>query len=316
MNDERSTRQDDTEPSPEPASEETAADETAPAADEAGPELVETLPEPDDDAGPPDMAAVAAALDEALGPDDESVDMDALAASLDETLDPDAMDVDAALAAVATLAELGEADEDEETEAVDDETGQLVQISPPSLSYMLARPPLMSLERGQAASVVPALLLMAAGAGLTLLLTTSGTRLELPLLAGMAAGITGLALLAQWRSSQGWGRGSFFIGLLLLLWAGVLAFLVSPQSPGPAGWPLLVSALGAALLLTGLLTRPAIPRLALAGLALLLAGLAGLPLTTGLLGPDIIQTLAALWPLAAVLVLALLLLPLLIRHGE
>jgi hypothetical protein len=169
-------------------------------------------------------------------------------------------------------------------------------------------PPRLLLKRGGLASVVPGLVLIALGVWLTFSYTTanapSGDALAAALMGGLA-----LIFLSRWLSSGRWARGALFLALTLLLAGGV--FLAAPALPdGLAdGWPLLVVAPGVAIMLAGLLSRPADRRLFFPGLALVVAGLVGLLVMLGAAPAELMTALAAWWPLPLVVVVVLLILP-------
>ncbi len=238
---------------------------------------------------------------------------------------PDELDVEAALAAVATLGDLAVEDEeeveeeDEFMEAFDEEDadGEPVHIPEP---VDFSSPPMMTLRRGQMASFVPALLLMAVGIWLTFSLTTSESPPDSNLLTAIAVGGIGITLLAQWLSSKRWSRGAFFSGALVLL-VSVTAFLLiysdTTQSslPGLAeGWPLLLVAAGTAFVLTALFTKPQNGRLALFGLMVGMGGITAFAVTNDALGRRLVDIIGGLWPVVLVLVIIVLLLPVIVRR--
>jgi hypothetical protein len=264
---------------------------------------------------------------------------------LDDPLATGEMDIDAALAAVAALQDIASTedepveahqawveapavtpptDEPEQTEITDEaldypdpyeriigDDGESLEDAPAALpvsTSAFARPPLMTMQRGQAASVVPAIVLMALGAWLTYALV-SGIGVPAAQLPGLGMGAAGIMLLSQWLSSERWARGSFFVGVLLLLSGMLLLYLLQPGSVGGAGYPLLIAAAGVALLLTGLLTAPRSGRLMFVGVALTAAGVAALLFTGGFLPADVVTLLTSAAPLILIIVLVLLALP-------
>ena len=174
-------------------------------------------------------------------------------------------DIDAALAAVASLSEIMPEREAEAEARADAEQGK------PTFVPEMQMPPLATLKRGQFGSVVPALLLIGFGAWLTLT-TTSGTPPDPLLVAAVIVGGIVLSLLAQWLGTGRWSRGALFFALLVLLVAGVIVFSLQPNGLDLLrGYPLLLVALGLAMVLAGLLARPLNPRLLVPG-ALIGAG--------------------------------------------
>jgi hypothetical protein len=135
------------------------------------------------------------------------------------------------------------------------------------------------LYRGQAASVVPALLLIGIGALLTFLLTTTDTRID-PLTGGaLALMAAGVALLAHWLSSERRATGNLFTGLTLLTGGGLGAYALQSGVTLQTAWPLLLLIPGGALLATALIARRGLQQAALIGVLLLLAGAGGFVLT-------------------------------------
>ena len=190
-------------------------------------------------------------------------------------------DIDAALAAVASLSEIMPEREAEAEVRADARRGK------PTFVPEMRMPPLATLKRGQLGSLIPALLLIGFGAWLTLT-TTTGTPPDPLLVAAVIIGGIVLSLLAQWLGTGRWSRGALFFALLLLLAAGVIFFSLQPNGLDfLRGWPLLVVALGVAIVLAGLLARPFNGRLLVPGVLTVLAGVVGLTVTLGLIPPDI-----------------------------
>ncbi|MBI1259044.1 MAG: hypothetical protein GC204_16360 [Chloroflexi bacterium] len=217
-------------------------------------------------------------------------------------------DIDAALAAVASLSEIMPEREADAEMRADARQGK------PTFVPEMRMPPLVTLKRGQLGSLVPALLLIGFGAWLTLTTTTGASPDPLLVVAVIVGGIV-LSLLAQWLGTGRWSRGALFFALLVLLAAGVIFFSLQPNGLDfQRGWPLLVVALGLAMGLAGLLARPLNGRLLVPGALTVLAGIVGLTMTLGLLPPDIIALTTPLRPIILVIVLILWLLPLLFRR--
>ncbi|MBI5666777.1 MAG: hypothetical protein HZC41_02110 [Chloroflexi bacterium] len=232
----------------------------------------------------------------------------------------DGVDIEAALAAVSTLSDmLAEQEAAEQAKIAQAEAEaraaeeRRMRLEHPELFFPV--PPQIVLKRGQMASVVPALLLMAIGAWLTFAQTTSPTSRDGGLVAALLIGGVAVTFIARWLSSGRWERGSLFTALALLLVAGVAFYLTLPGSPGSVrGWPLLVSAVGTAFILTALLAYPSDRRLLLPGLLLVIAGLIGLTVTLGLLPTAVTAVVVNLWPVVLALVLLVWLLPVLRRR--
>ncbi|MEM9951573.1 MAG: hypothetical protein AAF846_08245 [Chloroflexota bacterium] len=209
------------------------------------------------------------------------------------------------------------ADEGEISDSVDI-SEQLVEDAPQQAeterleSYETAfpHPPISVLHRGQLASVVPALLLIGVGSYLTFIVTTSEATLQLPLIATIAVSGLGAMLLAQWLSTSRWSIGSFFIGVLLLLTGGTVAYLVLPNQLSFAdGYPLILTAIGTAFVITDVF-MPSGRRIWLIGLILAIAGLAGVFATTTIMTLDIAEALSGLLPVAVIVIIVLLVAPL------
>lgn len=232
----------------------------------------------------------------------------------------DGLDIEAALAAVSSLSDmLAEQEAAEQARLAQIEADaqaaaeQQVRIEHPERFFPV--PPLLVSRRGQLDSLVPALLLVAAGAWLTFTLTTSGSLPSADLLLALVVGGLGVAFVARWLTSGRWGSGALFVGLSLALAAGVMVFLGQAGSPGwGAGWPLLVGAVGAAMLLTATLARPREGRLLLPAIGLMVASVVGLVVTLGMIPADLLSITAAYWPVPLVVLAVLLILPVVIRQ--
>lgn len=253
-------------------------------------------------------------------PDAEPADAADIQTQDDLALD-DSMDIAAALAAVSGLSDFvaeQEAAEQARIAQIEAEA-QAVHEAQERLEHpehFFPVPPPVTLQRGQLASAVPALLLIVIGGWLTFTLTTTKAPPDSGLLAGVIVGALALTLLVYWlTASGGWARGMLFFALSVGLCGGVGVFLLAGTAPGLArGWPLLVAAWGLAFILAGFLARPTDRRLILPGLLLICGGAAGYVVTGGLLGGTLTTTLAAAWPVLAVVVVVILLLPVIVRR--
>ncbi|MCA9891476.1 MAG: hypothetical protein KC615_00740 [Anaerolineae bacterium] len=255
----------------------------------------------------------------------------------------DEFDVSAALAAVASLDrltsdEIYEAEEEyeeydfaEQGEYVPSDVSAFGEVTPvpafpESTGYMgagytqgaaIAHPDMFALRRGQVASVVPALLLIGLGAWLTFMTTTadeSSPQIDPLLILIALVGVLSIGLLSHWWTSRRWARGSFFLSMTLLAMSAVGFFLI--QSGGMSiatGWPLLIAGVGIALFLTGLLTQPR--SLGLVGFGIMMALLSAVAtsVTAELLPVNILSLAADAWPVAAVIAVLLLLVPVIRR---
>jgi hypothetical protein len=260
------------------------------------------------------------------------------------TLADDA-DIDAALAAVASLgaAALDEEDEDDifeddpipssderwSREYAESSAGlattaaiDALEIQPqsrpvPRYTPQANLPPLSSLKRGNLGSVVPGLLLIGAGAWLTIT-TTSGGTVDPLLLAGLAIGGVVISLLAYWIGTARWSRGVAFFAAFIALAAGVIVFTTQPLNLAigfnlVTGYPLLIAAAGLALLVSALAARPTSRGAFAPGVVLLTAGIIGAAVTLGLIPGEVLRFTAPLWFVPIVLLVVLWLLPLVFR---
>ena len=242
----------------------------------------------------------------------------------DSTFNPDAavtdgMDIEAALAAVSTLSDMVAEQEAAEQARIAQEEAEAqaaaerqARMEHPERFFPV--PPMSSLHRGQMASVIPALVLIVVGAWLTFTLTTKAPP-DAALLAVVVTGGIGLTLLVRWLSSGRWARGSLFFGLTALFTAGSIFYLLQPSSPGlTGGWPILLIALGAGILLTGILAVPRDNHLLLPSLIMVTAGAAGLVISLGVLGRELVTTAGSMWPVAVAIVVIIWALPLIFRQ--
>jgi hypothetical protein len=233
---------------------------------------------------------------------------------------PGDLDIEAALAAVSSISDMLAEKEAEELAEVERAEAarqaaaeRQARLEHPERFFPV--PPQTTLHRGQMASVIPALVLIGLGAWLTFTLTTSKAAPDPALMIGALAGGAALMLLSRWLTAGRWARGALFFALALLFGGGTILFLAQPASPGLGrGWPLLVAALGLAIMLTGILAQPSDRRLLWPGLLLVAAGGAGLAVTLNLLNSDLLNLAATWWPVPVVLLLFLLLLPLVARR--
>jgi hypothetical protein len=187
---------------------------------------------------------------------------------------------------------------------------------PPAFEPSLPMPPMMRLRRGQLGSLVPALLLIGIGAWLTLT-TTAGTPPNSLLVAAVAVGAVVVTLLAQWISTGRWGRGYLFFALLILLVTGILAFSIQPGGLSLVrGWPLLIAALGVAVIVSSVLSRPSDQRLLPPGILLVTAGLLGVIVTSNVLPQRILAAVAPWGPAVLVVLAVIWLLPFVFRRRE
>lgn len=186
-------------------------------------------------------------------------------------------------------------------------------------NYDFKRPPLVQLQRGRLASLVPALILMAVGVYLTFLQTLAPEPAEpVFILLIVAAGI-GLTLIAYWLASRRWARGAFFLGVTILLSGGLIYFLTVFSTVGiVTGWPLILVAVAVAMFLAALMCRPTLRQVIPLALALAAGGGFMLAANLDLLPPDIAVGIADVigqtWPVVLVAALVLMLLPVVLRR--
>lgn len=293
---------DETELTPNSA-EDTALDTSAEEVDAAEPatsepEALETVPQPSDSANTESQSASEA--------DDQMYSLIAL--------ETDGLDVDQALAAVASLSDLvaereAAADAVEQAAAEAEEAHVETETRPDYPPF--PKPPLLSLQRGQMASVVPALVLMLIGAWLTLALTNQ-TPPPGWLVVSVVGGGIGVTFLAQWLGSGRWSNGALLLGSGILFSAIVFAVLAA-ETGLVQDYPFFVVAWAGAFLLTGILAHPPHRRLTLIGLALAVSGIAALGVTNGMLDSTLLSTLANFWWVIVIALVVIWLLPIIQR---
>lgn len=229
----------------------------------------------------------------------------------------DVLDIDAALAAVSRLDDILAEEEAAEQARLAREQAEAEQatlraerLKHPERFFPM--PPLLTVQRGRADSVVPALTLISLGLWLTFALTASETP-DPALLLGMCAAALSLAFAARWLAADRWARGMLLLALLPP--AGAAALYLIALGPGlVVGWPLLLFVPAAALIGVGLLARPFQPRLLLPATLLIAAALAGYAVTADLIPPDVQAQVAPLWPAVLAVVAIVFGLPLLRRR--
>lgn len=199
----------------------------------------------------------------------------------------DDLDIASALASVANLS------------AVITDTTEMVQvgqspkptpkINPPAFYESdFPHPPLLTLARGQMPSVIPALVLMAIGAGLTFLLISGAESVNMDMVGVLAVGGICLLLLLIWLASGRWARGALFLALVTATTAGIIAIL--PQTPlGASGTPLLVCGWGASVIISGWLSPKKASQGFFGGVLLIVIGITGFLFTGGFLPTEILN---------------------------
>jgi hypothetical protein len=244
-------------------------------------------------------------------------DLDQYADDLDLRFSESDLDFAGALAQVSTLSDViaeQEAREAEEQDLAEAKQRSQEDIEAPQRLSYFPSPPQLTLERGQLASVIPALVLIILGSYLTFILTSSDdTTFRSDILLYSGASAVGIALLAYWLSTGRWMHGALFSGLSVLLTVGTTYALSQTDDPGWRGWPLLVSAVGLAALLSALLSAQLRMRQAFAGILLIIAGLIGAVVTTDTLGKDVTDLAERAGPVILVAIILLVTVPGLFR---
>jgi len=268
----------------------------------------------------PDELRYAPPVDEA--PEDESPADETEFASEDNPDSPVAeeLDIAAALAAVSSLSDmLAEQEAAEQARIAQEEAEAQAQaerqarLEHPERFFPV--PPMTTLKRGQSASVIPAIVLIVVGAGLTFALTAGNITLTPDLIAAVIGGGLGITLIARWLASGRWARGSLFFGLAFLLVGGIIFYLAQPASLGiERGWPLVLAGLGLPFVLTAFLAYPSDRRLLFPGIALIAAGVIALTVTTGMLGDSLLTAASTFWPVALIALAIIWLLPIIFRQ--
>jgi hypothetical protein len=231
------------------------------------------------------------------------------------------LDIEAALAAVSSLSDLmAEQEAAEQTRIAQEEAEaknkaeHQARLDNPERFFPV--PPLTPLHRGQLSSVVPAVLLMLIGAWLTFSLTTKAIP-NTELLAVIGVGSLALTLLTRWLGSGRWARGSLFFALVVILCSMVGGYLVVSNAPDIGhGWPLFIVALGLAIIISALLSRPVDRHLIFPGLLVIVIGAAGLVISLNVLSSDLLALTASLWPAAVIAIILLWLLPVIFRQRQ
>lgn len=303
--------------------------------DDLTPPDADTLPvEPTEPTEPaPDASALQAELDEAelamfqrpaVEPDNAPVPD--LSGGLDENRFD--LDIDAALSALGSLGDVvaeqsaGIAAEQARIAALkadEEERQEAARVAAEAYarwkeSYHMAHPPSVRLQRGRLASVLPALLLIAAGAYLTFALTLPDVPLPQGYVPAILCGVGGLVILSYWLTSGRWARGALLIGSACAGLAVVLAYTEATGGTLATQGAALVIVAGAAVTLTGALGRPRHGATVAVGLALALAGGAGLAMQSGVVPGSLAALSATIAPFVLGGALALAALALVLRR--
>lgn len=253
---------------------------------------------------------IDAPIDEAEFPAEETTN-----ASVAEELD-----IAAALAAVSSLSDmLAEQEAAEQARIAQEEAEAQAQaerqarLEHPERFFPV--PPMTTLKRGQSASVIPAIVLIIIGAGLTFALTAGNVTFTPDLITAVIGGGLGITLISRWLASGRWARGSLFFGLAFLLIGGIIFYLAQPASLGiERGWPLVLAGFGLPFVLTAFLAYPSDRRLLFPGITLIATGVIALTVTTGMLGDSLLTTASTFWPVALIALAVIWLLPMIFRQ--
>jgi hypothetical protein len=271
----------------------------------------------------PEMAALASSdveMEPPIQPIQDVVERVMMNAETVPVTVTDGLDLEAALAAVSTLDDVVAEQEAVEQARVAREEALVearaeaeARLQNPELFFPV--PTLLTLQRGQLQSLVPALALILLGAWMTFSLTTTNRLPDTPLLIGAVVLAVALTLLARWLSSGRWARGALFAGASLLLLVGIGAVLVLQPAllDLQRGWPLLVAAPGIGMIVAAVLARPLERRLFYAGLVLVMMSIAGVIPQLGVLSASLVGVISSAWPVVAGIGVLFLLLPLVFR---
>lgn len=245
--------------------------------------------------------AALAAIEPEPAPEEETYD-------LPQALFDAGFDVEAALGALSFEHE--------------DETGQdgpppalrLPPFTPSNYQPRLPVPPLLRVRRGQPGSLIPALTLIGVGAWLTVAQVTN-TAIDPSLVGAVLAGGLLLTFVAVWLGSGRWPRGLLLAVLVALIGAGGGALILGAGLGNAlSAYPLLLSALGVAILLTAFLARPLDRPLLGPALVFITAGIVGYLVLNGAIPAGLLSGAAAYWFVPAIILLILIALPLFVRR--
>ena len=309
-----------TEPAPQPVAAEL---DSSPVSDEVVP-VEEALEEPvadvaDAEAEPvleavepaPVSVAVLAetavdSVTEAVPEEAEEPDEPVETYDLPQALFDAGIDVEAALGALSF----------EPDEAADEVPSgpRLPPFTPPNYRPALPAPRPLALRRGSPGSLVPALFLIGIGAWLTVANVTH-TPVNPLLFGAVVSGGIVLSLVAAWFGNGRWSRGLVLVVLLALFAAGG-GVLIADAGMGSAltAYPLILSALGVAILLAALLARPRDRGLLGPAIVFIAAGIVGYLVLNGAVPAGLVNAASLYWFVPAVLLLILVALPLFVRR--
>ena len=245
--------------------------------------------------------AALAAIEPEPAPEEETYD-------LPQALFDAGFDVEAALGALSFEHE-DEAGHDGPPPAL-----RLPPFTPSNYQPRLPVPPLLRVRRGQPGSLIPALTLIGVGAWLTVAQVTN-TAIDPSLVSAVLAGGLLLTFVAVWLGSGRWPRGLLLAVLVALIGAGGGALILGAGLGNAlSAYPLLLSALGVAILLTAFLARPLDRPLLGPALVFITAGIVGYLVLNGAIPAGLLSGAAAYWFVPAIILLILIALPLFVRR--
>jgi hypothetical protein len=204
--------------------------------------------------------------------------------------------------------------DDASDDDVEPEAPRLPPFTPPDYRPALPVPAPLKVRRGQLASIVPGLVLIGVGAWLTVANVTGAPADPLTVGAVLAAGLV-LSFAVAWLTNGRWSRGLLLVVLLALFAAGGGALILNAGLLNAlAAYPLLLSALGVAILLAGLFGRPRERAWLGPALVFILAGIVGTLVVNGAVPAGLVSAAGAYWFVPAVILLILVALPLFFRR--
>jgi hypothetical protein len=153
-------------------------------------------------------------------------------------------------------------------------------------------------RRSQVSTALPALIMI----GLGLFLLVKPIELTPPITLAILLGALGTALAIRFLLNARRERGLFFIGALILLAIGLVAAAIYSEIDLGQIWPLSVSVIGLAMIVTFVFERSHDRGLLLPGLMLIVAGAVAVPFTMGIFPSSILSGVALYWPVLLLLV--------------
>jgi hypothetical protein len=184
-----------------------------------------------------------------------------------------------------------------------DDSGADADLSRPSRAMQFR-----AQRRSQVSTAFPALLLIGVG----LLYLVKPSELTQPLAIGIGIGVLGLGLVMRFLLNGRRERGLFFVAILILLWLTMAVLGATGAIDLIQGWPLAISAIGVAMIITFVFERTHDRGLLMPGFMLIVAGALALPFTMRVLSSSLLSNVALYWPILFLLA-ALAILPRAIR---